>query len=54
MGKYNEAEQCYEQSLRIQPSNLNALHYLASVQEKLGGDKLEVAFQNFSKQKFID
>ena len=49
MGKLNEAEQSYENSLKIQPNNLNALHYLASVQEKLGGDKLELALKNFSK-----
>lgn len=49
MRKYAEAELNYERALKIQPDNLNALHYLATAQEKIGGNKLEVAYENFSK-----
>jgi len=40
MGKLAEAERNYQQALTLQPHNVNVLHYLATVQEKLGGDKL--------------
>jgi hypothetical protein len=49
MGKFAEAERNYQQALTLQPQNVNVLHYLATVQEKLGGDKLAVALENFTK-----
>lgn len=34
------AEKDYIQAVRLSPKNISALHHLATIQEKLGGDKL--------------
>lgn len=38
----------YVSAVTIQPDNVTAIHHLGTVREKLGGDKLPFALQNFN------
>ena len=49
IGKYEEAEQDFLEALNQEPNNINVIQHLGSVREKLGGDKLQMALNNFNK-----
>lgn len=34
--------------MNLQPQNISALHHLGTIQEKIGGDKLQLALDNFN------
>jgi len=43
-----EAEESYKNALELQPKNVNVLHFLATVQEKIGTpEKLKESLMNF-------
>jgi len=46
---YLKAEKDLMDCCSLEPNNLNVFHHLAGIQEKLGGDKLQCALENFSK-----
>ena len=39
-GQLHEAEQDYLQAIGLQPNNVQAMHHLGTVAEKIGGDHL--------------
>jgi hypothetical protein len=43
MGKYELSEADYLSAVNLQPNNTSALHHLATVREKMGGDRLDLA-----------
>ncbi len=50
MGRLPESEWDYRHALALRPDNIDALTYLASAQEKLGGDsRLREALSNLNK-----
>ena len=40
--------------MQLQPKNISALHHLGTIREKIGGDKLELALDNFNQVIEID
>lgn len=44
-----KAEGDYMNAVQLQPNNISALHHLGTVQEKIGGEKLSLALDNFNK-----
>ena len=52
--KFNKAEEDYLTSIQLEPHNVSALHHLGSVREKMGGDKLPLALENFNTVLKID
>lgn len=54
LGKEDLAEKDYKKAVALNPNNLSALHHLATIQERLGGNRLEQALDNFSKCIEID
>jgi hypothetical protein len=48
-GQHEKAEIDYEVAHALQPENVSVLHHLATVQEKIGGEKIYVALNNFNK-----
>ena len=40
--------------MKLQPTNISALHHLGTIREKIGGDKLDLALENFKKVVEID
>jgi len=48
LSKFEQAEQDYLRAIELQPKNISALHHLGTTREKIGGDKLDLALQNFN------
>jgi hypothetical protein len=44
-----EAENDYLTAIKLQPTNIQALHHLGTVREKIGGDRLPLALENFNQ-----
>ena len=42
------SEEDYKRALLLQPDNVAALHHLGTIREKIGGDRLPIALQDFS------
>jgi hypothetical protein len=42
------SEEDYKRALLLQPDNVAALHHLGTIREKIGGDRLPMALQDFS------
>lgn len=40
--------------MNLQPKNVSALHHLGTIREKIGGEKLELALENFNEVISID
>lgn len=49
MGDLKRAEADYKVALSLQPKNINALHHLGTLMEKMGGDNLEKAIDYFNQ-----
>lgn len=49
LGNLANAESDYISSVELQPNNISALHHLGTVREKIGGDRLSLALENFNK-----
>ena len=41
-------------AIKIQPQNISTLHHLGTVREKMGGDKLNQALENFNTVLNLD
>ena len=54
MGKYEQSEADYKSSVDLQPKNISALHHLGTIREKIGGEKLDLALENFDEVIRID
>lgn len=44
-----EAEQDYLSAIKLQPKNISALHHLGTIREKMGGNRLSLALENFNE-----
>lgn len=44
-----QAEEDYVQACLLQANNISALHHLGTIREKIGGDRLPLALQDFNK-----
>lgn len=49
LGQFENAENDYLQAVELQDNNISALHHLGTVREKIGGEKLSLALENFNK-----
>ena len=49
-----EAEKDYLMAIKLQPNNVQAIHHLGTVREKIGGDRLELALTNFNRVIELD
>ena len=54
LGQLDEAENDYLEAVKMQSSNISALHHLGTIREKMGGDKLELALENFNQVIQLD
>lgn len=36
-------------AIKLQPSNIQAIHHLGTIREKIGGDRLPMALENFNQ-----
>lgn len=41
-------------AVSLQPRNISAIHHLGTIREKMGGDRLEMAMENFNEAIEID
>lgn len=48
------SEDDYKRALVLQPDNVAALHHLGTIREKIGGDRLPLALQDFNLVLKID
>jgi len=48
------SEEDYKRALLLQPDNVAALHHLGTIREKIGGDRLPMALQDFNMVLKID
>lgn len=49
-----EAETDYLMAIKLQPNNVQAIHHLGTVREKIGGDRLQLALENFNRVIELD
>ena len=54
LGKYEEAEKDYIEAVKMQNQNISALHHLGTIREKIGGEKLSLALENFNQVIELD
>lgn len=48
VGNFEEAEKDYIEAVKMQAENISALHHLGTIREKIGGDRLSLALENFN------
>jgi tetratricopeptide (TPR) repeat protein len=54
VGNFEEAEKDYIEAVKMQSENISALHHLGTIREKIGGDRLSLALENFNTVLQLD